>query len=312
MRHIVKKRAYTYECMLEDIDKLTAAFPFLNVTTIGKSVLEKEIYAISIGQGANEVTYNASHHGAEWITSLVLMKFIEDYSVHIIRGKDFRGFSPHHIFDSTTIYIIPMVNPDGVNLNIKGLTNENSEYHEKLLKWNNGSADFTHWSANIRGVDLNHNYDAFWDISSMQEPEYGIFGPSPSKYSGESAESEPETKVLADFTRTHDFRLVIAFHSQGEDIYWDFANKAPAESLSIAKRLGEASGYEIMGIAPGSASVGGYKDWFIDKFNRPGFTVEVGVGENPLPLSQVDEIYRKNVGIMLYGASPHPPTPSPA
>lgn len=294
---------YTYELMLRDIHRMLDAFPFLNITTIGKSVLGKEIFILSIGNGKNEVTYNASHHAAEWITSLVLMKFIEDYSAHVLSGNNFCGFNPHHIFDSTTIHVVPMVNPDGVNLNIRGLTGENTEYHERLLKWNNGSSDFTGWSANIRGVDLNHNYDAFWDISRQQEPEYGIFGPSPSKHSGENVESEPESKALADFTKAHNFRLVIALHSQGEEIYWDFANKAPKESLVIAKRFGEISGYRIKGIALGSASVGGYKDWFIDKFERPGFTVEVGLGENPLPLSQFDEIYQKNVSIMLLGAS---------
>ncbi|HCT63679.1 MAG TPA: peptidase M14 [Lachnospiraceae bacterium] len=306
MKHaenIVKaSQPYTYELMLSDIHGLVHAFPFLNVTTIGKSVLGKEIFAISIGHGQNEVTYNASHHGAEWITSLILMKFIEDYSTYFSMGTNFYGFNLQHIFDNTTIRIVPMVNPDGVNLNIRGLTSENMEYHDRLLKWNNGSYDFTHWSANIHGVDLNHNYDAFWEVSRKQEPKYSIFGPSASKHSGENAESEPETKALADFTRAHDFRLVIAFHSQGEEIYWDFANKATEEAHDIAKKFRDISGYRIMGIAPGAASVGGYKDWFINKFNRPGFTVEVGLGENPLPMSQFEEIYKKNVSIMLLGA----------
>jgi len=38
-------------------------------------------------------------------------------------------------------------------------------------------------------------------------------------------------------------------------------------------------------------SFDGCKDWFISKFNRPGFTIECGKGKNPLPLSDFVGIY---------------------
>jgi g-D-glutamyl-meso-diaminopimelate peptidase len=43
----------------------------------------------------------------------------------------------------------------------------------------------------------------------------------------------------------------------------------------------------------------GYKDWFIQEFRKPGFTIELGLGVNPLPLSQFDEIYSEAIGIFL-------------
>ena len=42
-----------------------------------------------------------------------------------------------------------------------------------------------------------------------------------------------------------------------------------------------------------SPHTGGFKDWFIDKFRRPGFTVEIGIGKNPLPPERADSIYRQ-------------------
>lgn len=33
-----------------------------------------------------------------------------------------------------------------------------------------------------------------------------------------------------------------------------------------------------------------------------GYTIEAGFGENPLPISQFDEIYRDNLGILILGA----------
>lgn len=34
----------------------------------------------------------------------------------------------------------------------------------------------------------------------------------------------------------------------------------------------------------------------------PGYTIEAGIGVNPLPISQFDEIYRDNIGILILGA----------
>ena len=52
---------------------------------------------------------------------------------------------------------------------------------------------------------------------------------------------------------------------------------------------------------PFASGFAGYKDWFILKFDRPGYTVEVGTGTNPLPLSQLEAIYEKVIGILVLG-----------
>lgn len=57
-----------------------------------------------------------------------------------------------------------------------------------------------------------------------------------------------------------------------------------------------------MEITPPESASAGYKDWFIKQYNRPGYTIEAGLGVNPLPLSQFDKIYRDNIGILILGA----------
>lgn len=52
---------------------------------------------------------------------------------------------------------------------------------------------------------------------------------------------------------------------------------------------------------PYNSSFAGYKDWFIQNYKRPGYTIEAGIGENPLPISQFDEIYNDNIGILVLG-----------
>jgi g-D-glutamyl-meso-diaminopimelate peptidase len=70
----------------------------------------------------------------------------------------------------------------------------------------------------------------------------------------------------------------------------------PPESQVIAAEFERVSGYRAVQFID---SFAGYKDWFIQEFRKPGFTIELGSGINPLPLSQFDEIYEEVLGVFL-------------
>lgn len=293
--------SYTYEVLQRDIAGLTARYPFMETGIAGHSALGRELYYLRLGSGRNQVFYNSAIHSLEWITAPVLMKFAEDLLSAVSAGARIGGYDPGDIWNTSSIYIAPMANPDGIELVINGLSPSNPNYYD-LITWNNGSKDFSKdWEANNNGVDLNHNFNAAWELSRQAAIEMGITGPGPTRYPGTYPESEPESKALADFTRGRDFRLVLAYHSQGEVIYWDFMGLEPPESLTIAKQLAEVSGYALEQAA-GITSYAGYKDWFIQDFRRPGYTVEVGLGKNPLPISQFDNIYSHNLPLLLLAA----------
>jgi len=293
---------YTYAVLQRDVQGLKARYPFIETGAIGKSVLGKDLFYLRLGTGERTVVYNAAHHALEWITSPVLMKFAEDYAKAYALRQPLRNFRPADMWNDVSIYIVPMVNPDGVDLVIDGLQPGNP-YADDLIRWNNGNEDFSQdWEANIRGVDLNHNYNAAWEQSKQAEEAMGITGPGPTRYSGSYPESEPESRAMADFTRLKEPRLVLAYHSQGEVIFWDFENLAPPEAQIIGKRLSALSGYKLA--APeGIASYAGYKDWFIKDYRKPGYTIEVGRGRNPLPISQFNTIYTDNLPMLLYAAT---------
>lgn len=292
---------YTYEILERQIRGLKARYPFLEVGSAGQSVMGKELFYIKIGEGDNKVSYNAAHHANEWITTPVLMKFIENFSRAYSKGGKLRGYKTTDIWNRSSIYIVPMVNPDGVNL-VNYWPDYPDVAYEEASKINTTGLPLPSvWKANIRGVDLNLNYPADWETEHELEIEQGITGPAPRDYGGTSALSEPESAAMYDFTRYHDFRLIIAYHTQGEVIYYTFKDLQPPESTKIAELFSKASGYEISD-NPGEASYAGYKDWFIQDFKRPGFTIEVGRGINPLPISQLPSIYDKNEEILLLGA----------
>lgn len=125
--------------------------------------------------------------------------------------------------------------------------------------------------------------------------------PSPRDFVGFGPLTEPESLAIYNFTLIHNFRLIIAYHTQGQEIYWNFQNINPPQGFEIGQKFANASGYLLTEV-PYNSSFAGYKDWFIQEYNRPGYTIEAGIGENPLPISQFDEIYRNNLGILILGA----------
>ncbi|MEW9121836.1 MAG: M14 family metallopeptidase [Thermotaleaceae bacterium] len=292
---------YTYDIMERDIRGLQGRYPFLEVGVAGRSVLGRNLYYIRIGRGPNQVFYNGSHHSLEWITTPLLMKFAENFLRAYAEGGSIRGYDIANIWNQSSIYIIPMVNPDGVDLVLNGLQ-PNNPYYRQLIEWNYGRTDFSRvWQANIRGVDLNHNYDASWELSRQTAPIYGVYGPGPTRYGGPYPESEPESRAVVNFTRRHNFRLVMAYHSQGEVIFWNYENMAPPVARRIGELFSQVSGY-LLAEPVGIASYAGYKDWFIKEYRRPGYTIEVGRGVNPLPITEFDRIYNDNEEMLLLAA----------
>ncbi len=153
---------------------------------------------------------------------------------------------------------------------------------------------------NPTGVDLNLQFPAGWENAKQIKYEQGFISPAPRDFVGESPLSEPESKAVYNFSIKHNFRLVIAYHTQGKVIFWKFLDYMPTDAEYIANKFSNSSTY-LLEDTPYFSSFAGYKDWFIQEYNRPGFTIEAGFGENPLPISQFDEIYRDNEGILVLG-----------
>lgn len=290
---LVQEQNYSYEKLMDDLKLLQTVYPFIRKSPIGKSVLGKEIPEVLLGNGGKICHYNGSFHANEWITTLVTMTFLNDYLLALTNQEDIKGVQMFSLYEASTLSIVPMVNPDGVNLVLNGpLIDE--PYQSSVIEWNNGSTDFSDWKANIRGMDLNDQFPARWELEKAQR----LTKPGPRDYPGESPLTEPEAIAMAELTKERNFSRVLAFHTQGKEIYWGFEQLEPPYSEVIVKEFSKISGYKAVQTI---ASYAGYKDWFIQDWRRPGFTVELGTGMNPLPLSQFQEIYRESLGIFLAG-----------
>ena len=281
--------AYTYENLISDINSLCGKYPFINYGVIGKSLVGREIPMLTIGSGKKSLLIVGAHHGMESITSLLSIKYAEEYSRLIKDREKISGISADLIFSERKVYIVPMLNPDGTELHAKGRDTLNP-MTERLNAMSGG--DYSNWQANGRGVDLNHNYNAGFEEYKKLEPTLGIFGGGATRYSGEYPESEPETSSLCAFIRATEPSMLIALHSQGEEIYADYNGVFPLKGKIIADRLASLSGYTLAKPEP-AACFGGLKDWFILEYNRPAFTIECGKGKNPLPIEDAGVIYSR-------------------
>ncbi len=287
------QRTYSSQSLTNDVNALIQAYPFIERREIGRSVMGKPIIELRVGNGPKRVHYNGSIHANEWITTPVLMEFLNDYVLALATGTQIHGLAMLPYYQGVSLSVVPMVNPDGVDLVIKGAPTE-EPYRSEVLDINEGNTDFSGWKANIRGVDLNDQFPAEWEKEAARRPRI----PSPRDFPGYQPLSEPEAIALADLTRERDFARVLAFHTQGQVIYWGFEGLEPPESEVIVEEFARVSGYEPIRYVD---SYAGYKDWFIQDWRRPGFTIELGSGTNPLPISQFPEIYQRAFGIMLAG-----------
>ena len=250
------------------------------IFSIGRTVLGRNIYAVGIGKLRSGILMVGGVHALEWMTTLLLVRFCFDLS---------KKNETLNILEDRGIIIIPCLNIDGTEIVINGPESaKEMEYCVRKISKN----DLSNWQANVNGVDLNHNFDAGFETLKRMEQKMGITSPAPSRYGGVCPFSEPETKSLETICKLFDIQNAYAFHSQGEEIFYQYGKHTPARSRLMAEILSESSGYKIS-TQEGLASHGGFKDWFIDKLHRPAFTFEIGKGKNPLPISDFDGIYNR-------------------
>ena len=190
MQSIVTNHPPVHQTVRNYINTLHAAYPFLEELPSGRSVLGREIFCLTMGKAKDKVLYVAGTHGSEWLTCMVLLRFLDRLCAAYQDGGTIAGVDVRTALLGRGLAFVPCLNPDGVEIALRGYDGalRNSSLVRKL-----SGGDTRCWQANARGVDLNHNFDAGWKELRKLEREQGIFGPASRQFGGSCPESEPET-----------------------------------------------------------------------------------------------------------------------
>ncbi|SFM22490.1 g-D-glutamyl-meso-diaminopimelate peptidase [Paenibacillus sp. 1_12] len=295
-------QVYTYELMTQHIDQLAAAYPeLITVKSIGTTDFGREIKAVKVGKGEASILIDGSQHAREWMGTNLILYMIDRYAYAYEHNMKYDDYPVRQLLDQCSIWFVPMVNPDGVTLQQEGLNAFPESYHAYLTSMNGGSTNFKRWKANASGIDINRQYPAMW-TSIRNSPRYPTF----KNFKGSEPVETVEAQSMIHFTYESDPEIVFSYHTSGEVLYWHFHTAAEhlARDKKMADFISAMTGYGQ--VKPDkNPSGGGFTDWFIVQFGRPGFTAELGPyqEETELPLWTFTDIWDQNQSIGLYLAS---------
>ncbi|MBE6645504.1 MAG: hypothetical protein E7612_09065 [Ruminococcaceae bacterium] len=274
-----------YDCSAREkyFNEFNSKYPEFETGIIGRSILGKDIDYYKIGKGEKRILVVGAHHATDYVTSSALYGFVDFLCENVARGRVWNGINLDFLLRQHSYWIVPCINPDGVELNLRGL--ENSPLKERLLRMNGGSLDFSKWQSNARGVDLNRNYSFGFSEYKKTEAKQQIYA-GKIGYSGVYPESEPETRAVSGFIRAVMPYAVVGVYSEGKEIYYRPATKRQGR---IAEGLAALVGYEASA-KDTALSQFGLVDYAGGVLGIPSFALKVGKGEKPVTLLQLREI----------------------
>lgn len=293
---------YNSQTYAQDVETLCASYSeIISKEVIGKSYWGTNLYLLKVGKGPKKVLVTAGLHARENINTNFLMRCAEEYAIAYQKNTKIDNFQVRTILDEVTFYLVPLCNPDGVDI-VNTLANPSG--------WTESTRKKVIWKANGRGVDLNRNFPYCWDEmnDSSDSPSYA----GGADYPGKSAGSEPETQALMALCHQHEFQFCLNLHTKGKVFYWrDVGNGTISGDEKLVDILEDRTGYDKMSISSNVVGYGGgFENWFRFAFQRPAICIEMtnydiyeGSYEKSLPYNLVN---RADYGVDmhdLYGKS---------
>ncbi len=255
----------TYDSLTTSMLKLRNLYPdSLKLFTAGYSESGKEILMFTMGNGEKNALIVGGIHAREHITTKYLLRCVEDYCFEYEKGSGvFGGYNLKELLDEYTLYIIPCVNPDGLEI-ISGRMKA-----EKNVRIN----DISEYKANFNGVDLNRNFPLAWE-----QIKNGVNSPYSYYFKGYNSASESETKMLMNLCNENSFDFALSIHIKGNCIFWGDTYNTENNGLykAFAQDIATASGFIMTEESSKVNSYGGgFENWFRHTYNKPGLCIEL-------------------------------------
>lgn len=291
---------YSYENLLHDIEILCDNYPAqVQAVNLCDTPDGRQVIDIILGDTKNEnqILIFGAMHAREYITiQIVMRQLCESIDALNGYGGTYKGISTAKLLQGVTIHFVPNSNPDGVAISQFGLPAINSDLIRQEVSKIVGDSE--QWKANVRGVDLNRNFDADW------QDYYGAQYPASERYKGTFPGSEPESAALIRLTKNYPMKRTISYHSCGDVIYWYYKQQGAVLETSkrFAQIISDETGYwldsDYTALDPA-----GFKDWAVYKLGVPSLTIETGAENGasiiaPVPISRFSSIWQRNKNVV--------------
>lgn len=285
---------YTYEEMVSDLKALYEKYPDrMEVNLIGHSVDKRPLYQVILGNkdSKNAIFIMSTIHGREWMNSWMLMDSLEicldNWNNPAPNGEAYKD-----VFKDCCIYLIPMVNPDGVTISQLGIDAINREEIRNNLYNMSGAKNPKRWKANANGVDLNRQFSYGWN------ERVDVKGPASENFNGTKAFTEPEALAIKAALEQRNFTVAVTYHSMEGAIYWDLGQKGQlrTKTETLATHCKNITGYKLGEASPCKGLEYNYMNF---ECNIPTVCIETGTVACPLPYSQWNKVWKENHMLMV-------------
>ena len=258
-----EKKLYTVDTLYQDLRKLEAEYPDLNVVQLGKSYWGDPLYALVMGQGDKTLMVTAGMHGWEWVGSYLSMRGVTELLYNHALGLP----SAVLALEEYRIVVLPLINPDGVRI---------AQGERQPLVGHYTAEQLRGWKSNAWGVDINRNFPHGYHKMARFLPTT----PGSSHYPGNGPASEKETQAVLIALETYKPEMLADLHSSGNIIFWHYNQEQTlARDRQLAYAVGKVFGYGISNNL--QQAVGAHlKDHFIGTYDKPAFIVEIGSFSN--------------------------------
>ena len=297
-----KDAAYhNYTELTEELNKLAAANrDLVRMTSIAKTNEGRDMWAIRISGDLNSasnkpgIIFMGGHHAREHL-SIEMPLMLAQYLIEQYRAGNERIVT---LLNNRDIHIIPVVNPDGAEYDIK-----DGSY--KMWRKNRArNSDGTY------GVDLNRNYSYQWGTGGSSS------SPSSDTYKGPTPFSEIESIAVKNYIESNEnINILLSFHSFSKLILYPWGHKYSAIETANDKRVHEVMAQKMAewnGYTPQQSSElyiasGDTTDWSYGVHKIISFTFELDPANNGFGgggfypgAGVIQPVFQKNIEPALY------------
>lgn len=288
---------HTYSEIDAELHALANRFSAIaTVSSIGRSVQQRELWAIKISDQVNQdenepvAVLLGCHHAREWISVdvpfLIARYLLENYGTDTLVTR---------LVDHSEIWIVPMINPDGHQYSVT------TDRLWRKNRRNNGDGTF--------GVDLNRNYSYQWGGAGSSGDTYSEI------YRGPAPFSEPETQAVRDFLQKISPKVLISYHNFSQLILYAWGyTYSPAPDKALLDSLALVMAHKIRSVhgvnyTAGQSSTlylasGDTVDWLYALLGVPAYTIELRPASSfpgfELPEDQIQPTFEENLPAALF------------